>query len=101
MRRAVAELTANMLALKNVEFTETHAVIKGSRAEYSLHLGSGVIHIKGGAMLNILPVHSQQRGRIFLPFVDDDPKTAEILSKLIMLSEDKKIKDPYILSQLK
>ena len=100
MRRAIAELTANMLTLKNVEFTQTHAVIKGNRAEYSLHLGSGVIHIKGGAMLNILPVHSQQRGRIFLPFVDDDPKTAEILSKLIMLSEDIKIKDPYILNQL-
>ncbi|MBQ9518597.1 MAG: DUF4132 domain-containing protein, partial [Firmicutes bacterium] len=90
MRRALAELTADMLALKNVEFTENHALIKGDRAEYSLHLGSGVVHIKGGAMLNILPVHSQQRGRIFLPFVDDDPKTAEILSKMIMLSEDKK-----------
>ena len=64
------------------------------------HLGSGVTHIKGGTMLNILPVHSQHRGRIFLPFADDDPKTAEILSKILLLSEDKKIKDPAILSQI-
>jgi hypothetical protein len=47
-----------------------------------------------------VPVHSQQRGKIFLPFVDEDPKTAEILSKILMLAEDRKIKDPYILSQI-
>jgi hypothetical protein len=52
-----------------------------------------------GAM-HIIPVHSQHRGRIFLPFIDEDPKTAEILSKIVMLAEDKKIKDPQILMQL-
>ena len=31
---------------------------------------------------------------------DDDPKTAEILSKILLLAEDKKIKDPSILSQI-
>lgn len=48
----------------------------------------------------IIPVHSQHRGRLFLPFVDDDPKTAEIVSKIILLAEDKKIKDPEILRQI-
>ena len=52
-------------------------------------------------MLHILPVHSQKRGRIFLPFVDEDPKTAEIMSKIVLLAEDKKIKDPSILSQIR
>ena len=51
-------------------------------------------------MIAILPVHSQARGRIFLPFADDDPKTAEIMSKIILLAEDKKIKDPSILEQI-
>ena len=51
-------------------------------------------------MIAILPVHSQQRGRIFLPFADDDPKTAEIMSKIILLCDDQKIKDPNILRQL-
>jgi hypothetical protein len=46
-------------------------------------------------------VHSQHKGRIFLPFIDDDPKTAEIISKVILLSEDNKIKDPMILSAIK
>ena len=56
---------------------------------------------EGGAMLHILPVHSQKRGRIFLPFVDEDPKTAEIMSKIVLLAEDKKIKDPSILDQIR
>lgn len=48
-------------------------------------------------MIPIIPVHSQARGRVFLPFADDDPKTAEIMSKIILLSEDTKIRDPEIL----
>ncbi len=80
--------------------TDSHALIKGARASYSVHLGSGVVHQEGGAMLSILPVHSQKRGRIFLPFVDEDPKTAEIFSKIVLLAEDQKIKDPSILSQI-
>ena len=51
-------------------------------------------------MIPILPVHSQHKGRIFLPFVDDDPKTAEIISKIILLAIDSKIKDPTILSSI-
>jgi hypothetical protein len=45
-------------------------------------------------------VGSQQRGRIFLPFADDDPKTAEIVSKVLLLANDKAIQDPTILEQI-
>ena len=54
--------------------TDSHALIDGARGSYTVHLGSGVVHQKGGAMLHILPVHSQKRGKLFLPFVDEDPK---------------------------
>ena len=101
MRRDIAEFVVSMLKLTNVTFTDSHALVKGERASYNIHLGSGVIHQEGGAMLNVLPVHSQNRGRIFLPFVDDDPKTAEIMSKIVTFAEDKKIKDPFILEQIR
>ena len=100
MRRAIAEFVVPMFKLTNVTFTESHALIKGDRGNYNIHLGSGVIHQEGGPMINVLPVHSQHRGRIFLPFVDDDPKTAEIITKIIFFAEDKKIKDPFILDQI-
>ena len=39
-------------------------------------------------------------GKLFLPFLDEDPKTAEIMSKIVLFAGDTKIKDPYILDQL-
>ena len=54
-----------------------------------------------GAALCIVPVPSQQRGRLFLPFADDDPKTAEVVAKVLMLAQDERIRDPTILEQLK
>jgi hypothetical protein len=44
---------------------------------------------------------AQHRGRLFLPFADDDPKTAEVVSKALMLARDHEIKDPTILEQLR
>ena len=100
MRAALLEFTLPLFKLNNVRIEGAHAHIEGSRASYTVHLGSGVIHKKGGAMIAVLPVHSQHRGRLFLPFADDDPKTAEIITKVLLFAEDKKIKDPFILEQI-
>ena len=101
LRRAVCEFTLPLFDLTNVTFEKNHAFIKGELADYAIHLGSGVVHIQGGPMINVLPVHSQHRGRLFLPFVDDDPKTAQIISEILLFAEDKKIADPFILQQIR
>ena len=101
MRKAIVEFNCKLFKLKNVKFSENHVLIKGERAEYSIHLGSGLIHQKAGSAINVLPVHSQHRGRVFLPFIDDDPKTAEIMAKVILFAQDEKIKDVFILEQIK
>ncbi len=100
MRTDLMRETLAVLGIENVEFKKDHAVIQGDLGKYSVHLGSGVVHkMPGGAML-IVPVHSQHRGRIFLPFADDDPKTAEVLSKVLLLARDREIQDPNILEQI-
>ena len=101
MRKAIVEFNCKLFKLKNVKFSENHILIKGERAEYSIHLGSGLIHQKAGSAINVLPVHSQHRGRVFLPFIDNDPKTAEIMAKVILFAQDEKIKDVFILEQIK
>ena len=101
MRRAIVQFNLPLFKLDNVRLEGTHAHIHGKRGDYTVHLGSGVIQQKAGAMINVLPVHSQHRGRLFLPFLDEDPKTAEILSKIILFAEDGKIKDPFILDQIR
>lgn len=100
MRISIASELVKLLKLPNVSWIGSHAKIHGQLAAYSVHMGSGVVHAEGIGAISILPVHSQARGRLFLPFADDDPKTAEIMSKIILLAEDKKIKDPSILKQI-
>lgn len=100
MRRMIVEFNLPLFGLTNVTFSGNHAVIEGKRGSYTVHLGSGVVFKKGGAQIAVLPVHSQHRGKLFLPFIDEDPKTAEIMSKIVLFAEDMKIKDPYILEQL-
>ena len=100
MRRAIVEHAMPMFGLENVTVSGNFAKVAGTLAYYNIHLGSGVIHKEGGAQIAVLPVHSQSRGRIFLPFLDEDPKTAEIISKILLFAEDSKIKDPSILNQI-
>ncbi len=100
MRKVIVEHTLPMFGLANVEVIGNFAKVKGELATYQIHLGSGVVHKEGGAQIAVLPVHSQGRGKIFLPFLDEDPKTAEIISKILLFAEDRKIKDPFILDQI-
>jgi hypothetical protein len=101
MRAALIRETARLLRLENIEFASQHVLITGRLGEYSMHLGSGTVHRRPGGAVCIIPVGSQHRGRLFLPFADDDPKTAEIISKALLLARDHEIKDPSILEQLR
>jgi hypothetical protein len=101
MRAALLKETCSLLKLANVRFKDAHVLIAGQLGDYSVHLGSGVVHRQPGGALCIVPVHAQHRGRLFLPFADDDPKTAEVISKVLLLARDEEIQDPGILDQLR
>lgn len=100
MRTALVRETCQLLKLSNVKVKAQHAIVDGYYGEYSLHLGSGSVQRIPGGALAILPVHAQHRGRLFLPFADDDPRTAEIMAKVLLLARDEEIMDPTILDQL-
>ncbi|MGQ3481660.1 DUF4132 domain-containing protein [Paenibacillus sp. TY11] len=100
MRRVIVQESLRLLKISNVRLDGNYARVDGTLGEYAVHLGSGGVYKQAKGALHIIPVHSQHRGRIFLPFLDEDPRTAEILSKIVLLAEDQKIKDPQILTQL-
>jgi hypothetical protein len=99
-RAALIRETTVLLNLANVQLSKNHVMIDGKLSSYNVNLGSGVVHKQPGGAICIIPVHSQHRGRLFLPFADNDPKTAEIVSKVILLARDEQIKDPTILEQI-
>jgi hypothetical protein len=101
MRAALVRETCELLGPANVELQNHHALIEGSLGRYSVHLGSAGAMLLPGTALPIVAVHSQHRGRLFLPFADDDPRTAEVLSKVLLLARDREIRDPNILEWIR
>jgi hypothetical protein len=100
MRASLLEETCELLKLDNVKIDSKHVLIQGHYSRYSVHLGSGVVHKQPGGALCVVAVPAQHRGRLFLPFADDDPRTGEVIAKVLMLARDKEIKDPTILEQI-
>jgi hypothetical protein len=78
--------------------------VEGEIRTYKIHLGSGNILMEpNDEYLCIVPDRGIKSGgmtKVFLPF-EGDSVLSVILSKAFMLVEDKKIKDPTIISQLK
>jgi hypothetical protein len=100
MRATLVRETCGLLKLDNVRQQNAYVLMDGELGHYSVHLGSAGVHRLPGGALCIIPVHAQHRGRLFLPFADDDPKTAEVVSKVLLLARDREIKDPTILEQI-
>ncbi len=74
-------------------------IVRGDRAAYKIHLGSGNVIVEPGSRyLCIVP--GSGPSNLFLPFEGDQTFTM-ILSKAFLLAADSKIKEPSILSQLK
>ncbi len=101
MRAVIAEYNMKLFAINNARIDKNHIIIEGKWGKYSIHLGSGVIHILGGHQINVVAVSSGKKSKIFLPFLDEDPKTAEIITKMLMFANDNKIKDPAVMRQIK
>ncbi|GGJ56896.1 hypothetical protein GCM10008938_48850 [Deinococcus roseus] len=100
MRGDLLRETLLLLRLHNVQVDAKHATIQGHHGKYTVHLGSATVHRQPGGAVCIVPVPVQQQGRVFLPFMEGDPKTAEVISKVLLLARDHLIQDPSILMQL-
>lgn len=100
LRASIIQYTCQLMKLDNVSIVGSFAKIEGKLNTYRVQLGSGSIHQDGGGNIYMVPVYSGKRGKVYLPFLDEDPMTAQILTKVIMLAEDHLIKDPSILEQM-
>jgi len=93
-----------LLGLSNVTIGEDNFLhIEGKLANYRLHLASANIHVEPGSYLCVVPdwKKTSSRQKLFLPFEDEDMKCAEVVSKMLLLASDDKIKDSSILNQIR
>jgi hypothetical protein len=100
-RAALLRKLLGMLGIEElVRLEERFAVVHGRLTDYRIHLGSGNVHTEpDGRYVCIVP-EQRKSEELYLPFEEDDLKTAEIISKLLILSADEKIEDEGILRQI-
>ncbi|HSC81189.1 MAG TPA: DUF4132 domain-containing protein [Chitinolyticbacter sp.] len=100
-RLALISAIAPALGGERIRLANPHVHVDGKRANYRIHLGSGHIHIEPGAYLCVIPDwQSLPKKAVQLPFEDSDARTAEIISKIVLLLDDDQIQDEAILEQL-
>ena len=101
-RKSVLESLIPKLAIRDrCRFTDRHLVVRGESREYKIHLGSGNVLMEPGTRyLCIVRGGGDSAAAVPLPF-EGDAMLATILSKAIMLANDKAIKDETILRQIR
>lgn len=99
-RREIVTALIGALGMSNVSCKDNFAFVQGTLGDYRIHLGSGAIHIVPGNYLCIVPAGKKEES-VYLPFSDTDSKMQEIISKVLLLSNDDKIKDDVILNQIR
>lgn len=103
-RKAVLErLLPRLKIASRCSFSDKFLVVRGDLRTYKIHLGSGNILMEpNDQYLCIVPKRSAAETKgdgVFLPFEGDNVLSI-ILSKALMLAEDKKITDSTITSQI-
>jgi len=101
-RASVVSNIVQQLGLKRASVEDQFVFVEGKLARYRIHMGSGNIHIVPGNYLCIVPENkTKSADKLYLPFADTDAKTSEVISKILLLHNDQRIKDETILSQIR
>ena len=99
VRKNMLESLCDILHLNNVGFLKHNITIKGYYGNYTINMRTGLVFKEGVGNLAIATVHTSHKP-ILLDFIDEDPMTLDIVSKALVLSDDKNIKDPALLREI-
>jgi Domain of unknown function (DUF4132) len=99
-RRQVLEALLPKLSIRQrCRLEDRHLWVRGDRATYRIHLGSGSVLIEPGSRYLCIVRSGSTSSDVFLPF-DGDATLSLILSKAFLLAADSRIKDASILRQI-
>ncbi len=101
-KETLQRLIPRLKVAERCSFTDRFLIVKGDVRTYKIHLGSGNILMEpSDEYLCIVPGQSlnSKSDKVFLPF-EGDRTLSIILSKALLLADDKKIRDSTILSQI-
>lgn len=90
----------DILGLENVSLLKDNVKVVGSFGTYIINIRTGLVFKEGVGNLMIDTVYSVNKP-LLLDFVDEDPMTADIISKAVVLANDENIRDAALLKQIK
>lgn len=97
---ALKDLIPRLNFADKCRFEGKFLVVTGSFKTYKIHMGSGnILMAPNDSYLCIVPGGKDPAGKVFLPF-EGDHMLSVIVSKAILLVNDKKITDETILRQI-
>ncbi|AMC35029.1 DUF4132 domain-containing protein [Janthinobacterium sp. B9-8] len=99
-RRALIKALQPALGGERIRIEDRQVHLQGHLSNYRINLASAHIHIEPGSYLCVIPA-GQSVAKLQLPFEESDHRSSEIISKIVLLLADDKIKDESILQQIK
>lgn len=99
IRHEILKSITSILKLDNVSFLKDNISVKGHYGTYVINIRTGLVFKEGKGNLLLDTVYSVNKA-LLLDFIDEDPMTADIISKAIVLSNDKAIKDSALLREI-
>lgn len=100
IRHEVLKSVISVLGLDNISFLKDNISVKGFYGTYLINIRTGLVFKEGKGNLLLDTVYSTDKP-LLLDFIDEDPMTADIVSKAIVLSNDRNVRDPLVLRELK
>jgi hypothetical protein len=103
-KAALERIVPRLKIADRCSFADRFLVVRGELRTYKIHMGSGnVLMEPDNRYLCIVPAQgtaSRPLGRVFLPF-EGDSTLSIIISKALLLADDRSITDPIIVSQIR
>ena len=100
IRREILRSVVSVLGLTNISFLKDNISVKGTYGTYLINIRTGLVFKEGKGNLLLDTVYSTDKP-LLLDFIDEDPMTADIVSKAVVLSRDNTLRDPAILREIK
>lgn len=100
MRRAMVESIVGILGLQNISFLKENVKVEGTYGTYIVNIRTGLVFKEGRGNLLLKTIDNYDKP-LALDFIDEDPVTADIVTKLLVLSNDAAIRDGNILDEIR
>lgn len=100
MRRAMVESIVGILGLQNISFLKENVKAEGVYGTYIVNIRTGLVFKEGRGNLLLKTIDNYDKP-LALDFIDEDPVTADIVTKLLILSNDGAIRDGNILDEIR